>query len=97
MAGMYSGVVRGRWRWIVDPIYATIRKRCSNNYYYCYCNAPEEIYKSPTLANVSWKSSEGFSTLVTSPRMPPKPARTRRKNIPGEIPVIGKYACISAY
>ena len=32
MAGMYSGVVRGRWRWIVDPVYATIRKRCSNIY-----------------------------------------------------------------
>ena len=43
------------------------------------CNAPEEIYKSPTLANVSCKSSEGSSTPVTSPPMPPKPARTGRK------------------
>ena len=43
------------------------------------CNAPEEIYKSPTLANVSCKSSEGFPTPVTSPLMPPKPARTGRK------------------
>ena len=43
------------------------------------CNAPEEIYKSPTLANVSWKSSEGFPTPVTSLLMPPKPARTGRK------------------
>ena len=28
--GMYSGVARGRWRWIVDPVYATITKRCFN-------------------------------------------------------------------
>ena len=42
------------------------------------CNAPEEIYKSPTLANVSCKSSEGFPTPVTS-LMPPKPTRTGRK------------------
>ena len=41
------------------------------------CNAPEEIYKSPTLANVSWRSSEGSPIPVTSPLMPPKPARTR--------------------
>ena len=44
-----------------------------------YCNAPEEIHKSPTLANVSWKSSVGSPTPVTSPLMPPKPARTGRK------------------
>ena len=44
------------------------------------CNAPEEIYKSPTLSNVFYKSSEGFSTPVTSPLMPPKPARTERKH-----------------
>ena len=43
------------------------------------CNAPEEIYKSPTLANVSCKSSKGSPTPVTSPLMPPKPARTGRK------------------
>ena len=43
------------------------------------CNAPEEIYKSPKLANVSCKSSDGFPTPVTSPLMPPKPARTGRK------------------
>ena len=30
------------------------------------CNAPEEIYKFPTLANVSCKSSEGFPTPVIS-------------------------------
>ena len=43
------------------------------------CNAPEEIHKSPTLANVSWKSSEGSPTPVISPLMPPKPARTGGK------------------
>ena len=46
---------------------------------YFQCNAPEEIYKSPTLANVSWKSSEGSLNPVTSSLMPPKPARTGRK------------------
>ena len=44
------------------------------------CNAPEEIYKSHTLANVFYNSSECFSTPVTSPLMPPKPARTERKH-----------------
>ena len=44
------------------------------------CNGPEEIYKSHTLANVFYNSSEGFSTPVTSPLMPPKPARTERKH-----------------
>ena len=44
------------------------------------CNTPEEIYKSHTLANVFYKSSEGFSTPMTSPLMPPKPARTGRKH-----------------
>ena len=44
------------------------------------CNSPEEIYKSHTLANVFYNSSEGFSTPVTSPLMPPKPARTERKH-----------------
>ena len=43
------------------------------------CNAPEEIHKSPTLANVSWRSSEGSPIPVTSPLMPPKPARKGRK------------------
>ena len=50
------------------------------------CNAPEEIYKSPTLANVSWKSSEGSPTPVTSPLMPPKPARTGRKQYSWQNP-----------
>ena len=45
-----------------------------------YCNAPGEIYKSHTLSNVFYNSSEGFSTPVTSPLMPPKPARTERKH-----------------
>ena len=44
-----------------------------------YCYAPEEIYKSDILANVFYNSSEGFSTPVTSPLMPPKPARTERR------------------
>ena len=44
------------------------------------CYAPEEIYKSHTLANVFYNSSEGFSTPVTSPLMPPKPARTERRH-----------------
>ena len=48
------------------------------------CNAPEEIYKSPTLANVLYKSSMGLSTPVTSPLMPPKPARTERKHYSGQ-------------
>ena len=43
------------------------------------CNAPEEIYKFPTLANVSCKFSEGFPTPVTSPLRPPKPQRTERR------------------
>ena len=47
---------------------------------YFYCYAPEEIYKSNTLANVFYNSSEGFSTPVTSPLMPPKPARTERRH-----------------
>ena len=44
------------------------------------CYAPEEIYKSHKLANVVYNSSEGLSTPVTSPLMPPKPARTERRN-----------------
>ena len=43
------------------------------------CNGPEEIFKSPTLANISWRSSGGSSIPVTSPLMPPKPAREGRK------------------
>ena len=43
------------------------------------CYAPEEIYKSNTLANVFYNSSEGFSTPLTS-LMPPKPARTERRH-----------------
>ena len=50
------------------------------------CNAPEEIYKSPILANVSWKFSEGSPTPVTSPLMPPKPARTGRKQYSWQNP-----------
>ena len=42
------------------------------------CNAPEEIYKSPTLAYESWRSSEGSPIPVTS-LMPPKTARKGRK------------------
>ena len=44
------------------------------------CYAPEEIYKSNKLANVFYNSSEGLSTPVTSPLMPPKPARTERRH-----------------
>ena len=44
------------------------------------CYAPEEIYKSHTLANVFYNSSEGFFTPVTSPLMPPKPARMERRH-----------------
>ena len=44
------------------------------------CYAPEEIYKSNKLANVVYNSSEGLSTPVTSSLMPPKPARTERRN-----------------
>ena len=51
-----------------------------------HCNAPEEIYKSPTLANVSWRSSEGSPIPVTSPLMPPKPARTGRKRYSWQNP-----------
>ena len=43
------------------------------------CYAPKEIYKSNKLANVVYNSSEGLSTPVTSPLMPPKPARTGRR------------------
>ena len=43
------------------------------------CYAPEEIYKFYKLANVVYNSSEGLSTPVTSPLMPPKPARTERR------------------
>ena len=44
------------------------------------CYAPEEIYRSHKFANVVYNSSEGLSTPVTSPLMPPKPARTERRN-----------------
>ena len=43
------------------------------------CNAPAEIYKLPTSADGSCKSSEGFPTPVTSPLRPPKPPRTERR------------------
>ena len=43
------------------------------------CNAPAEICKLPTSADVSCKSSEGFPTPVTSPLRPPKPQRTERR------------------
>ena len=43
------------------------------------CNGPEEIFKSPTLADISWRSSGGSSIPVPSPLMPPKPAREGRK------------------
>ena len=38
------------------------------------------MYKSNKLANVFYNSSEGLSTPVTSPLMPPKPARTDRRH-----------------
>ena len=43
------------------------------------CNCPKEIFKSPTLADISWRSSGSSSIPVTSPLMPPKPAREGRK------------------
>ena len=43
------------------------------------CNASAEIYKWPTSADGSCKSSDGFPTLVTPPLRPPKLARTGRK------------------
>ena len=46
------------------------------------CYAPKEIYKSNKLANIVYNSSEGLSTPVTSPLMPPKPARTGRRLYP---------------
>ena len=57
-----------------------LKSSSGNGNVHACCNAPEEIYKSHTLANVFYKSSEGFSTPVTSPLMPPKPARTERKH-----------------
>ena len=30
ITGMYGGVARGRRRWIVNPVYATLTKRCLN-------------------------------------------------------------------
>ena len=45
------------------------------------CYGPEEILRSPTLADISWRSSGGSSIAVTSSPMPPKPARTGRKTI----------------
>ena len=59
------------------------------------CNAPEEIFKSPTLANISWRSSGGSPIPVTSPLMPPKPARTGRKRYSWRNP--SKKGCMHAY
>ena len=50
------------------------------------CNGPEEIFKSPTLANISWRSSGGSPIPVTSPLMPPKPAREGRKRYSWQNP-----------
>ena len=50
------------------------------------CYGPEEIFKSPTLADISWRSSGGSSIPVTSPLMPPKPARTGRKRYSWQNP-----------
>ena len=50
------------------------------------CYGPEEIFKSPTLADISWRSSGGSSIPVTSPLMPPKPARTGRKQYSWQNP-----------
>ena len=50
------------------------------------CYGPEEIFKSPTLADISWRSSGGSSIPVTSSLMPPKPARTGRKQYSWQNP-----------
>ena len=50
------------------------------------CYGPEEILKSPTLADISWRSSGGSSIAVTSSPMPPKPARTSRKQYSWQNP-----------
>ena len=50
------------------------------------CYGPEEILKSPTLADISWRSSGGSSIAVTSSPMPPKPARTGRKQYSWQNP-----------
>ena len=47
--------------------------------YICMCNAPAEIYEFPTSADRSCKTSEGFTTPVTSSLLPPKPPRTKVK------------------
>ena len=50
------------------------------------CYGPEEILKSPTLADISWRSSGGSSIPVTSSPMPPKPARTGKKQYSWQNP-----------
>ena len=50
------------------------------------CYGPEEIFKSPTLADISWRSSGSSSIPVTSSLMPPKPARTGRKQYSWQNP-----------
>ena len=43
------------------------------------CNAPAVIYEFPTSADRSCKTSEGFTTPVTSSLLPPKLPRTKVK------------------
>ena len=50
------------------------------------CYGPEEILKSPTLADISWRSSGSSSIPVTTSFMPPKPARTGRKQYSWQNP-----------
>ena len=56
------------------------------NYFISFCYGPEEIFKSPTLADISWRSSGGSSIPVTSTLMPPKPARTGRRKYSWQNP-----------
>ena len=36
ITGMQSDAARGRWRWIVNPVYAASEPGLGNNYYYYY-------------------------------------------------------------
>ena len=38
ITGMQSGAVRGRRRWIVNPVQTTLMKRYLNNYYCVYAS-----------------------------------------------------------
>ena len=63
---------------------SSLLTKCIMYYYYCY--GPEEIFKSPTLADISWRSSGSSSIPVTSSLMPSKPARTGRKQYSWQNP-----------